>query len=75
MHLIEPHHDFYQKQLDTILKMQLPSGCSERDFLAVARRLIYDINPHLRAPYEGVASHLTLLGTSRVIVSRWRGGP
>ena len=53
MHSAEPHHDFYQKQLDVILKMLLPTGCSERDFLAVARRLVYDINPHLRAPYEG----------------------
>ena len=55
MHGVHPHHDFFQKCLETIMKMNLPSGCSERDFLAIARRLVYDINPHLRAPYEGDA--------------------
>ena len=55
MHGHHPHHDFYQKCLETILKMTLPSGCSERDFLAISRRLVYDVNPHLRAPCEGEA--------------------
>lgn len=45
-----PQHDYYDGVLELISKKRLQSGCSERDFLAIARRFLFDVNPFLRAP-------------------------
>jgi hypothetical protein len=47
-----PQHDFYQLAVDTLEKKRLPTGCTERDFMSVVRRFIFDCNPYLRAPFS-----------------------
>ena len=50
MHLIEPHHDFYQKQLDTILKMQLRSLLHVGRVLLVDAGIVLDPGPNRHDP-------------------------
>ena len=48
-----PCHSHYEAGLELITKQRLPEGVSADDFLSRVRRFTIDINPYLRAPYEG----------------------
>ena len=47
-----PQYTFFDKAHGAI-DGKLTAGCSEREFNAVARRFLNDVNPFLRAPYVG----------------------
>lgn len=50
-----PQHDEYDEALTKVFKTRLPAGCSESNFLTVARKIVQNVNPFIRSPYEGEA--------------------